>query len=43
MNKKLRNTLIALAVIIFVGLVVWKVIEYFNWWNLWTEPLIKLF
>ncbi len=39
MNKKLRNSLIALAVIIGISVIVWIVVGYFHWSDLWFKPL----
>lgn len=42
MNKKLRNTLIALVVIIVIGLVVYFGINFLKFWGVWNNSIIKL-
>lgn len=42
MNKKLRNSLIALAIVAFIGLIIYLAINFMGFWNMWHQPLIKL-
>jgi len=42
MNKKLRNLLIALAVIIGIGLVIKFGFAVYSFWGVWHQPVFKL-
>jgi len=42
MNNKLRNALIALAILIGIGFLGWIAYGIFTFWDIWHEGFIKL-
>jgi len=41
-NKALRNTLIALAICIGIGLVIYLAINFLGFWGIWNESFINI-
>lgn len=41
-NKARRNSLIALAICIGIGVIVYLAINFLKFWGVWNNPIIKI-